>query len=88
MINDSATAVALAEIHAALVRWFDDEDATALDRAGTLARQQPIDIDALLNWTRDYGGNAPATSRALRRLRYALGLPVVAGPVCRRPPGD
>ncbi len=88
MSDETATAVALAEIHAALARWFDDEDAAALDHAGTLARQRPVDIDTLLNWTRDYGGGPRATSLALRRLRYALGLPVIAGPVCRRPTGD
>ena len=60
----------------------------ALEKAGRLAREQPVDIDWLLNWARDYGGSAQATSLALRRLRFALGLPVVAGPVCRRPTGD
>ncbi|MCQ8779900.1 hypothetical protein NQU49_25150, partial [Escherichia coli] len=63
-------------------------DAAALERAGRLAREQPVDIDWLLNWTRDYGGSTQATRLALRRLRFALGLPVIAGPVCRRPTGD
>lgn len=76
------------ELTSALAAWFDDNDAAALEQAGRLAREQPIDIDWLLNWTRDYGGSTQATSLALRRLRFALGLPVVAGPVCRRPNGD
>ncbi|WP_295684489.1 hypothetical protein [uncultured Nevskia sp.] len=76
------------ELKSALAAWFDDNDAAALEKAGRLAREQPVDIDWLLNWARDYGGSAQATSLALRRLRFALGLPVVAGPVCRRPTGD
>lgn len=86
-MSDAGTA-ALAGIHDALARWFDNEDAAALEQAGLLAKRHPVDVDALLNWTRDYGGSAQATSLALRRLRYAIGLPVVAGPVCRRPVGD
>lgn len=76
------------ELTRALAAWFDDENAAALEQAGRLAREQPVDIDWLLTWTRDYGGSAQATRLALRRLRFALGLPVVAGPVCRRPTGD
>ena len=81
-------AAALADIHEALSRWFEDDDAAALEQACQRARTTAIDIDALLNWTRDYGGTAAATSLALRRLRFAIGLPVIAGPVCRRPTGD
>ncbi|WP_293393199.1 hypothetical protein [Nevskia sp.] len=76
------------ELTSALAAWFDDNDAAALEHAGRLAREQPVDIDWLLSWARDYGGTAQATSLALRRLRFALGLPVVAGPVCSRPTGD
>lgn len=76
------------DIHAALAAWFDDEDAAALSRACALAGQTALDVDRLLSWTRDYGGSQQATSLALRRLRFAIGLPVVAGPVCRRPSGD
>lgn len=75
-------------IHEALTAWFDDEDTAALNRACVLAGQAALDVDQLLSWTRDYGGSAQATSLALRRLRFAIGLPVVAGPVCRRPSGD
>lgn len=83
-----AVPAALADIHEALGRWFDDDDAAALEQACQRARMTAIDIDALLCWTRDYGGTAQATGLALRRLRFAIGLPVVAGPVCRRPTGD
>ena len=43
---------------------------------------------ALLSFVADYGAQREATQLALRRLRFAIGLPVVAGPVCRRPTGD
>ncbi len=75
-------------LESALSAWFDDDDSAALEHACELARTQVRDIDALLTWVRDYGGSAAATALAQRRLRFALGLPVIAGPVCRRPTSD
>ncbi len=81
-------AVDLAALHALLEAWLDDGDAAALDAACMIARRDPIDVDALLSFVADYGAPRETTQLALRRLRFAIGLPVVAGPVCRRPTGD
>lgn len=81
-------AVNLAALHAHLEAWLDDGDAAALDAACAIARRDPVDVDALLNFVSDHGAPRDATDLALRRLRFAIGLPVVAGPVCRRPTGD
>lgn len=81
-------AVDLAMLHEQLAAWLDDGDAAALDRACAIARAEPIEVDALLRFVADYGAPRETTQLALRRLRFAIGLPVVAGPVCRRPSGD
>lgn len=81
-------AVDPAALHAHLEAWLDDGDRAALDAACAIARSEPVDVDALLRFVSDYGASPEATQRALRRLRFAIGLPVIAGPVCRRPTGD
>lgn len=81
-------AVDLSPLHGWLADWLDDGDAAALDAACAFARREPVDVDALLRHVADYGAPREATDLALRRLRHAIGLPVVAGPVCRRPTGD
>lgn len=81
-------AVDLTALHALLETWLDDGDSAALDAACVIARRDPIDVDALLRFVADYRAPREATQLALRRLRFAIGLPVVAGPVCRRPTGD
>lgn len=78
----------LALLHAHLAAWLDDGDAGRLDAACAIAAREAVDVDALLSFVEDYGAERPATERALRRLRFAIGLPVVPGPVCRRPTGD
>lgn len=77
-----------AALHAHLAAWLDDADAAALDAACAIARDEPVDVDALLAFVAGYGAERPLADLALRRLRFAIGLPVVAGPVCRRPTGD
>lgn len=76
--NDAVTAL--------VSRWLDDGDPEALTQACVLARSSPIDVDALLAWVNDHGADPNATELALRRLRFAIGLPVVPGPVCRPAP--
>ncbi|WP_293367360.1 hypothetical protein [Nevskia sp.] len=80
--------VDLAALHGHLAAWLDDGDAAGLDAACAMAKREPVDVDALLSFVADYGASRDATDLALRRLRFAIGLPVVAGPVCRRPTGD
>lgn len=77
-----------AELQALLLAWLDDGDAEALSGACTIARRDAIDVDATLSFVRDRGDDPERIALALRRLRFAIGLPVVAGPVCRRPTGD
>jgi hypothetical protein len=74
----------VAELAVPLRAWLEDRDATALDRACIWAKAHPFDVGALLQWVSDYGADEETTSLALRRLRFAIGLPVIAGPVCRR----
>jgi hypothetical protein len=71
-------------LHAALSRWLEDGDRAALETAHAQALQMKgIDVGALLEWIDDHGIDSTRTDLALRRIRHALGLPVVAGPVCR-----
>ena len=81
-------AVDLDTLHGHLTAWLDDRDAVRLDAACAIAKREPVDVDALLSFVADYGAARDATDLALRRLRFAIGLPVIAGPVCRRPTGD
>ncbi|GAC1627485.1 MAG: hypothetical protein NVS9B10_16520 [Nevskia sp.] len=69
-----------------VARWLDDGDRSALAQACALAKATPVDVDTLLAWVRDHGAEPNAAELALRRLRFALGLPVVPGPVCRPAP--
>lgn len=71
-------------LRARLQAWLDDGDAVALADACEIARREPIDVDATLAFVRDHGDEPERITHALRRLRFAIGLPVVAGPVCRR----
>ncbi len=73
------------EVQAVLSPYLDDGDSAALERACAMARDNPVDVDALLVWIQDYGAAANLSALAERRLRFAIGLPVVAGPVCRTP---
>lgn len=74
----------LAAITEQLERWFDEGERAALDEAGRLAAAQPVDIDALLHWVDTVRGPGPeARDLARRALRFALGLRVVPGAVCR-----
>lgn len=81
-------AVDLATLHAHLAAWLDERDAAGLDAACAIAKREAVDVDALLSFVADYGAERETTQLALRRLRFAIGLPVVPGPVCRRPTGD
>jgi hypothetical protein len=73
-----------AEIAAPLAAWLEERDNAALDQACAWAKAHPLDVGALLRWVNDYGADEETTSLALRRLRFAIGLPVIAGPACRR----
>lgn len=68
-------------LHEALTDYLDGDDA-ALERAAALAREV-ADIAALLDWVQQQRAPAARKDLALRRLRHALGLRVVAGPVCK-----
>lgn len=79
----------LAPLQAALTRWLDDGERPALETAHALAMTaKGLDVGALLQWIADHGDDPGRTDLALRRIRHAVGLPVVAGPVCRPRPGD
>lgn len=66
--------------------WLEDGRAEALTEACRLAQALPVDVDALLVWVRDHGASAERSELATRRLRFAMGLPVIPGPVCRPAP--
>lgn len=71
-----------------LSRYLDEGDWEALERGCDAVRAHPLDVDALLSWVQGFGAAPALESLALRRLRFALGLPVVAGPVCRPRAGN
>lgn len=72
-----------------IARYFDDEDASALDEVCRLAALTGgIDIAALLDFVNDYDAERSAKAQMLRRLRAVLGLPAMPGPVCRPTPFD
>lgn len=71
---------------AALEPWLEDGSSESLDAACRLAKALPVDVDALLVWVRDHETTAERRELATRRLRFALGLPVIPGPVCRPTP--
>lgn len=75
---------ATAPVQAHLRDWFEHEDAAALDAACALAQAQPVDVAALLRWI-DAQSDAEAATRDLaqRRVRRALGLPMMPGAPCR-----
>ncbi|TXH02900.1 MAG: hypothetical protein E6R07_13970 [Nevskiaceae bacterium] len=75
---------ATAQVQAHLRDWFENEDAAALDAVCALAQAQPVDVAALLRWI-DAQSDVEATARdlALRRVRRALGLPMMPGAPCR-----
>lgn len=77
----------LSAITELIERWFDDGERAALDEAGRLAAAGSIDIEALLLWVDTVRGPTPqARDIARRALRFALGLRVVPGAVCRPTP--
>lgn len=72
-----------------IARYFDDEDLGALDEVCRLASTTGgIDIAALLDFVNACDAERSAKARMLRRLRAALGLPAMPGPVCRPTPFD
>lgn len=72
------------DVQAQLQAWFDDGQAAALDQACALAQAGAVDVNALLSWLRDEViAEEGARDLALRRIRRALGLPMMPGPVCR-----
>lgn len=79
----------LIELQTALARWLDDGDRAELETAHRLAtRASGLDVGALLQWIDDHGDDVVRTDLARRRIRHAVGLPVVAGPACRPRPAD
>jgi len=75
------------ELQALLIRHLDGEDdaAAALSAACDVLRQQPVDVDALLTWVRDYRAEPARRSTALMALRRTLGLRPMAAAVCATP---
>lgn len=71
-------------LKAALSVWLEDRDAAALEQACAWVKTHPVDIAGLLDWLAGYDGDREACDLAARRLRFALGLPVIPGPICRR----
>ena len=67
-----------------LERYLDDDDATGLAAACEALRHHRVDMAGLLDWIAGYPASAESKSLAERRVRAALGLPLIAGPVCRR----
>ena len=75
------------EIQTRLLQWFDEGDTKALDAACALTKSAAVDIARLLQWL-DHEAIADDAARdlATRRLRRALGLPMMPGAVCRPAP--
>lgn len=81
---EAADANLPAELTAPLSDYLDEEsDEAALRRAGEWARNNPVDIAALLEWVQRYPAARERKARAQVVLRAALGLRLVPGPVCR-----
>lgn len=76
----------LADILDALDRYFDDEEAAALEQACTMAAARPVAIDELLDWLRQRRAEPARKDLATRRIRAALRLPAMPGAVCRPDP--
>ena len=70
-------------ITAALARFFDTVDRAALDEACRVASSEAFDIDRLLAWLEAAPADDAPKDLAVRRLRAAIGLPPLPGPVCR-----
>ncbi|MGQ0700847.1 MAG: hypothetical protein ACT4PZ_21720 [Panacagrimonas sp.] len=69
--------------------FLDEEDRGALDQACHLAATTtPLDLDALLHRVQEARADKTLKAEALRRLRAALNLPAMPGPVCRPTPFD
>lgn len=76
-----------ARVQAQLQAWFDDGRSAALDQACALAQAGAVDVNALLCWLQDDAiAEDAARDLAIRRIRRALGLPMMPGPVCRPNP--
>lgn len=73
-----------AELTDPLSTFLDEEEGeSVLARACEWASAHPVDIAALLDWVHRYPAARERKARVEVRLRAALGLPLVAGPVCR-----
>ena len=73
-----------AGVQAQLQIWLDDGQAAALDQACALAKAGAVDVNRLLSWLQDEViAENTARDLAIRRIRRALGLPMMPGPVCR-----
>lgn len=73
----------LSAITAALDRYFDSGDSVALDEACGLAARGSFDIAALLAWLDAALADDAPKDLSTRRIRAAIGLPPMAGAVCR-----
>lgn len=72
------------ELRTLLARYLDEDDRTSLQAACKMLRGARVDMAALLDWLDHHRGDAERKSLAVRQVRAALGLPLIAGPVCRR----
>lgn len=70
-------------ITAALDRFFETADRAALDEACRVAASEVFDIDRLLAWLEAAPADEAPKDLAVRRIRAAIGLPLLPGAACR-----
>lgn len=76
-------------INVLIEKFLIEEDREALHEACRMAATgASLDIASLLDFTQTYPAERAARAEALRRLRAALQLPPMPGPVCRPTPFD
>jgi len=72
------------QIKSLLDAYFESGDATVLDQACAATSNSATDIAELLRWLKDDAIAEPEPlDLATRRVRRALKLPMMPGPVCR-----